>query len=122
MNFPNLRFLYILVLCGLCFFSFQAEAFRAFEELESFLNQFKDLRSVPMPRTFHADSERTAAGILHYAIDDEKGPVILLGLRDDDKGLCSFRIIGLLLQMLAPIKFNHELSFKTNEVNNVSLE
>src|SRR3990167_6303101 len=69
--------------------SAQAGPFHSIEELDQLLPQVEKFKSIPSPRTFQVHPERTAAGVLHYAIDPKLGPVVLLGSRDDDKGYCN---------------------------------
>ncbi len=68
----------------------EANPFKTIEELENFLPHIKKYKSIPSPRTFYAESMRTAAGVLHYAIDENGKAVILLGLRNDQDTWCNF--------------------------------
>jgi hypothetical protein len=86
----NRRFLVIMssLLAG-TILSAQANPFKDIEGLDNFLPIAKDFKSIPSPRTFQAEASRTAAGVLHYAPDKDEGPVILLGLRDDEETYCN---------------------------------
>ena len=68
--------------------SAEANPFKNLEGLENFLPKVPTAKSIPSPLTFQADLH-TAAGVLHYAIDKDLGPVILLGLRNDEETYCN---------------------------------
>lgn len=57
--------------------------------LQDFLQSHPKVTSLPAAKHFLADAQKTAAGVLHYAVDDHGRSLILMGQREDDGSYCN---------------------------------